>query len=185
MKNPVSEGVRMYRLEHQLTQKQLAELAAIPRASIANIESREGNPSIAAVVKVARALGVTLEDLLKVPAKKSVTKVTKDEMQVVRLEEGNYVGRLLTPLNAPYILINDVMLLPGCHSTGRPHPAGSHEFFYCLEGAAKMFIDQEEMVIDCGDLIFFPGNLPHIYCNTGMKPVHAISVVVMDPTSCV
>src|SRR6187431_2652103 len=50
-----------------LTQDGLAKAAAVPRSTIANLESGEGNPSLAVLVKVAGALGVPIDELLASP----------------------------------------------------------------------------------------------------------------------
>jgi len=42
----------------------LAKAAELPRSTIANLESGEGNPSLAVLVKVARALAVPIDELL-------------------------------------------------------------------------------------------------------------------------
>ncbi|HEY8017794.1 MAG TPA: helix-turn-helix transcriptional regulator, partial [Dongiaceae bacterium] len=50
-----------------LTQEALAKAAELPRSTIANLESGEGNPSLAVLVKVARALAVPIDELLAGP----------------------------------------------------------------------------------------------------------------------
>ena len=50
-----------------LTQDGLAKAAAVPRSTIANLESGDGNPSLAVLVKVAGALGVPIDELLASP----------------------------------------------------------------------------------------------------------------------
>src|SRR5262245_59731418 len=50
-----------------LTQDTLAKAAGVPRSTIANLESGEGNPSLAVLVKVAGALGVPIDELLASP----------------------------------------------------------------------------------------------------------------------
>ena len=49
------------------TQDALAKAASVPRSTIANLESGEGNPSLAVLVKVASALGVPIDELLASP----------------------------------------------------------------------------------------------------------------------
>src|SRR5438477_8188995 len=49
------------------TQDALAKAAGVPRSTIANLESGEGNPSLAVLVKVAGALGVPIDELLGSP----------------------------------------------------------------------------------------------------------------------
>jgi DNA-binding XRE family transcriptional regulator len=50
-----------------LTQDALARAAAVPRSTIANLESGAGNPSLVVLVKVAHALGVPIDELLASP----------------------------------------------------------------------------------------------------------------------
>ena len=53
-----------------LTQEMLAKAAGVPRSTIANLESGEGNPSLTVLVKVANALGVPIDELLGAPRAK-------------------------------------------------------------------------------------------------------------------
>src|ERR1043166_4730546 len=50
-----------------LTQETLAKAAGVPRSTVANLESGEGNPSLAVLVKVAGALGAPIDELLAAP----------------------------------------------------------------------------------------------------------------------
>src|SRR3954467_2088631 len=52
------------------TQDALAKAAGVPRSTIANLESGEGNPSLAVLVKVANALGAPIDELLAPPRAK-------------------------------------------------------------------------------------------------------------------
>src|SRR4051794_5970554 len=47
-----------------LTQDMLAKHTSVPRSTIANLESGEGNPSLLVLVKVAAALSVPIDELL-------------------------------------------------------------------------------------------------------------------------
>ena len=62
--------LRAQRLAAGLTQEALAKVAGVPRSTIANLESGQGNPSLAVLVKVANALGVPIDELLASPRAK-------------------------------------------------------------------------------------------------------------------
>src|SRR5437667_5469984 len=64
-----------------LTQAALARSAGLPRSTIANLESGDGNPSLAVLVKVAARLGVPIDELLASPRAK-VRKWTSEELPV-------------------------------------------------------------------------------------------------------
>src|SRR5262249_237386 len=59
------------RQARSLTQAALAKAAGLPRSTIANLESGEGNPSLQVLTKVARSLGVPLDELLAGPRAKT------------------------------------------------------------------------------------------------------------------
>src|SRR4051794_2102417 len=60
----LARNLESLRHTRSLTQDALAKQAAVPRSTIANLESGEGNPSLAVLVKVAAALGVPIDELL-------------------------------------------------------------------------------------------------------------------------
>jgi DNA-binding XRE family transcriptional regulator len=178
MKNPISEGIKRLRSQHKLTQTKLAELADIPRATLANMESEQSNPSISLVVKVAQALGVSVDDLISRQSA-HVTEVSRKDMPVNRLDNGKFSSTCTSPISTQNLHINDISMMPECYSKGVPHPEGSHELFLCLEGTAMVEIQGEKFVVEAGNLIYFQGHLPHCYGNDSLKPVHAIAVVYM------
>jgi len=182
MTNPVCDGIRRLRIQHNLTQTELAGMADLPRATLANMERPSSNPSISAVVKVASALGVTVEDLVDRKKSGIVTEIKRQDMHTYRQDDGKFVSTRLSPINAPFIQINDINMLPDCFTRGKPHPEGAHEFFFCLEGTALLEIQNERYEVEAGDMVYFPGNLPHNYGNAGLKPVQAVSVVFITST---
>lgn len=179
MSNPISEGIKSLRSQHKLTQTKLAELAGIPRATIANMESEQSNPSITLVVKVAQALGVSVDDLI---SKQSthVTKVSRKDMAVTKLDNGNFSSTRTSPINTQNLHINDITMLPNCFTKGVPHPEGSHELFLCLAGTATVEVQGEQFTVEQGDLIYFHGHLPHCYGNKSESEVRAVAVVFMS-----
>ena len=179
MENPVNENIKHLRAQHKLTQTELANLAGIPRATLANMESTTSNPSISVVVKVAQALGVSVDDLISKRTSINATKVDRKDMPVSQLDNGKFVSTKTTPISSPNLQINDVSMMSGCYTKGVPHPEGSHEFFLCLDGTATVEVQGEKFEVEAGNLIYFHGHLPHCYGNDGLKPVHAVVVVYM------
>ena len=62
----ISKNIKKYRKERSLSQDKLARLADVAHATIIKIESGGiQSPTIDTVQKIAKALGVGLEDLMK------------------------------------------------------------------------------------------------------------------------
>lgn len=56
--------IREIRQERGLTQDQLAELSRVPRICISRYESGKYYPSLSNAMKLAKVLGVSVEDLI-------------------------------------------------------------------------------------------------------------------------
>lgn len=179
MSNPISDGIKKLRSQHKLTQTKLADMAGIPRATLANMENEQSNPSISLVVKVAQALGVSVDDLISRQSA-HVTEVFRKDMTVNQLDEGRFSSTRTSPISTQNLVINDIIMKPHCHSKGVPHPEGSHELFLCIEGHACVEVQGEEYLVEPGNLIYFHGHLPHCYANNGNETVRAVAVVFMS-----
>src|SRR2546423_1756998 len=82
-----------------LTQQAVARAAGVPRSTIANLESGEGNPSLAVLTKVARALASPIDELLASPRAK-VRRWAASEIAVQRKGQ-NVLIRPLVPEPVP------------------------------------------------------------------------------------
>jgi transcriptional regulator with XRE-family HTH domain len=160
-----------------LTQEGLAKAAAVPRSTVANLESGDGNPSLAVLVKVARALGVPIDELLASP-RAMVRRWPADEV-AVRTKGRGVAIRALVPEPVPDEMMDVMDFQPGAVMGGTPHLPGTREFFTCLDGRVNLMVAGERYELAAGDVLAFPGNLPHSYQNAdALEPARGISVVV-------
>jgi len=174
----LAENLKQQRKRANLTQAELAEAAGLPRATVANLEQVGANPSVSTIVAVAKALGISIDELLAPPPEHRYYKVLPDDMQEYRAEGGAYVSRLLSPISSKGVQIHHLTMQPGCRSIGRPHPLGAQEFFSTQQGVAVLHIEDERVEVPSGSLVQFPGHRRHIYENPGKIVCVAISTVV-------
>ncbi|MFQ6021010.1 MAG: helix-turn-helix transcriptional regulator [Candidatus Aenigmatarchaeota archaeon] len=57
--------IRIYRVMHDLTQKQLAKRVGVTRQTINAIEKGKINPSLELAMKIARVFDIKIEELFK------------------------------------------------------------------------------------------------------------------------
>ena len=162
----------------KLTQEALAKSASVPRSTIANLESGGGNPSLAVLLKVAGALGVSIDELLASPRAK-VRKWAAGDLASRNRGRGVTI-RALVPEPVPEEMLELMELAPGAAMGGTPHLPGTREFFSCLEGRVTIFVAGDRYDVDAGEVLAFPGNVPHSYRNPdkGSRAMGA-SVVVL------
>ena len=164
-----------------LTQDALARAARVPRSTIANLESGAGNPSLTVLLKVAGALEVPLEELLASPR----AKVRKwSDAEVSSMVRGRDVRiRPLVPEPVPGELLIVMELPAGASLRGTPHLPGTREYFTCLQGTVSISVAGERYELATGEVLAFPGNLPHHYRNADeRREALGVSVVVLAKT---
>jgi XRE family transcriptional regulator, regulator of sulfur utilization len=160
-----------------LTQDMLARHAAVPRSTIANLESGEGNPSLSVLVKVAAALGVPIDELLASP--RAMVRRWKSGEVALQSKGRGLTIRPLVPEPVPDSQMEVMDFAPGAVMGGTPHLPGTREFFTCLEGRVNIMVAGERYDLNTGDVLAFPGNLPHSYQNAdGVATARGVSVVI-------
>ena len=61
----LGENIRRIRLAKDMTQGDLCRKLAVDRAYMSNVESGKKNPTLSTITNIAKALGVSLDELLK------------------------------------------------------------------------------------------------------------------------
>lgn len=67
-KERIASGIRAERARARLSQAELAERAGLNQVSIANYEREASCPSLENAIRIAEALGCTVNDLVSLPA---------------------------------------------------------------------------------------------------------------------
>ena len=160
-----------------LTQDTLAKAAKLPRSTIANLESGEGNPSLVVLVKVAQALGVPIDELLASP--RALVRHWPASELASRAKGRGVTIRELVPEPVPDEMMEVMDFAPGALMGGTPHLPGTREFFTCLDGRVNLMVAGARHALETGDVLAFPGNLPHSYQNAdATEKARGVSVVV-------
>ena len=160
-----------------LTQEALARSAKVPRSTVAGLESGTGNPSLVVLVKVAQALGVPIDELLASP-RALVRRWPAGEL-ASRSKGRGVTIRDLVPEPVPDEMMEVLDFAPGAVMAGTPHLPGTREFFTCLDGSVNIMVAGDRHALATGDVLAFPGNLPHSYQNADpLAPARGVSVVV-------
>ncbi len=174
----LARNLTSLRHARRLTQDALAASAGVPRSTIANLESGDANPSLAVLVKVAGALGVPIDELLASPRAK-VRRWSAEDVGVHHRGRG-ISERPLVPEPVPDQMCTLMDFAPGAVMGGTPHLPGTREFFTCLQGRVNLFVTGDRYELSTGDVLAFPGNLPHSYQNPDAEaPARGVSLVIL------
>ncbi len=160
-----------------MTQQELADLADIPRATLATIEKDDANPSLAAVYKISVALDSSIDDLLE-QQQNRIKSIPRDAMRHIESGDGNYRATTISPLSSPEMLQQIFTLEAESIFPGKPHPPGSEEYLHILEGEVILQVADEETHLKPGDSAHFRGNIKHSYSNPGERAARGVVTIL-------
>ena len=157
------------------TQQKLAQLAGVPRPTVANLESGSANPTLSVLLRIAAALQVSLAEL-GAPARASARLYRADELTVRK--RGKVVVRQLLPDTIPGLTVERMSFQPGGQMTGIPHRPGTREYLTCERGSVRLTASGESYELGPGDVVVFRGDQRHGYANQEDGTTIAYSVVM-------
>src|SRR5215831_1302343 len=124
----LGRNIRQLREARGLTQQQMSKLADVPRATWANLESGEANPTLAVLHRVASAFQVTLEELVATP-RSGIAFYPRGTLP--EKQRGAAKLQKLLPDAIPGMEMDRMELPPRTTFTGVPHTPGTREYLTC------------------------------------------------------
>ncbi|MFC7466910.1 helix-turn-helix domain-containing protein [Actinomadura keratinilytica] len=138
----LARNVRHWRAERGFTLDALATRSGVSRGMLIQIEQARTNPSIATVVKIGDALGVSVTSLLDYERGPRVRVVAPEATATVWDTTGGSHGRLLAGAEAPGPLeLWEWRLMPGEGNSSDPHPQGTWEILHVTVGTLTLTVD--------------------------------------------
>jgi len=174
----LGRNLRHLREARGFTQARMAQVAGIPRATWAHLESGEGNPTLAVLQRVANALSVTFEELV---ARPRATTRHYPRALLPEKHRGAAMVRKLLPDPIPGMELDRMELAPRARLTGVPHTPGTREYLTCEKGRFQLVVAGSQFTLEPGDVVVFQGDQKHSYVNPGTTPAIGYSVVVLAP----
>ena len=174
----LARNLRLLREARSQTQQQLARLSGVPRPTVANLESGSANPTLSVLVRVAAALGVSIEELIGPP--RSSVRFFPAASVPVEVKHGVTV-RQVVPDAIPGVAAERMALPPGSVMRGTPHTPGTREYLTCERGEVRLAAGGETWTLTPGDVMVFRGDQPHSYANRTDDAAVAFSIVLLTP----
>lgn len=177
---PIGVNVHKERRRQQLSLDALAARSGVSKAMLSQIESGKVNPTLATMWKIAHALGVDFELLLKgeggrarkfeVNRAENVTSFTTDD--------SGAVFKVLSPIGmAEELEFYLVTLEAGCLHSSQPHTEGTEEFITVLSGEVRISAGKNSADLHKGDFIHFQCDVEHTIENTSKVRAEVYMIV--------
>ncbi len=148
---------------------------------VVNVEQGASNASIATLLRLSTALGISLASLVDVADGVALSVRRKGEHHVLWEGEHGGQGLLVASTDAPDVVeLWDWTLGPHDVYASEQHSAGTRELLHVLAGSVTLTVADESVTLGSGDGVWFAGDQPHTYANGGKRAAR-FSLSVYQP----
>lgn len=163
LRTRIARTLRRERETAGLSVSELARRAGISKATVSQLESGAGNPSVETLWALGVALGVPFAVLVDQQAN-TPTLIRADDLTGVPSAAAAYSATLLSA--SPPGARRDIYLIqaePGDARRSDPHHPGTIEHVILMAGQARIGPAGEPVLLNPGDYLTYPGDAPHIF----------------------
>ncbi|WCJ59671.1 XRE family transcriptional regulator [Fontisphaera persica] len=172
--------VRQLRAARGWSLDALAQASGVSRSMLSQIEREKANPTLAVTLRIARAFGMSLGDLLESPEISSSVAVIRADDRAYHYRSDKLCRlRTLSPLNLEKdVEFYELVLQPGGALRSAPHFEGTREFLTVVRGEVRAESGRDAEVLRPGDSASYRADVPHAIVNTGRAEAQMYLVVV-------
>ena len=147
---------------------------------LSEIEREQANPTLAVTMRIARAFGMSLGELLEMPAASSSVTVVRAADKAFHYKSDKFVRiRTLSPLSLEKdVELYEVRLKPGGALRSSPHFEGTREFLTVQQGQVCVESGADSEVLASGDSASYRADVPHAIINQGKGEAVVLLVVI-------
>lgn len=160
----IGDNVKRQRLEQKMSLDNLAAASGVSKAMLSQIESSKVNPTIATMWKIAHALKVDFNLLLKGKGDK-VRKFTinrHEDLTTLDAEEEGVHINVLSPITmAEDLELYILTFQPGSILKSSPHYPDTEEFLTVLDGQVEVTAGRNATVLNKGDVLIYQCDIDH------------------------
>lgn len=171
--------VRTIRQRRGLTLDQLAGLTELSKGHLSRFERDEKSLSVAALMRLAQALGTSVSVLLGESLDQEAIRLVRVEdrrTSVVPVDEGDYRFALLSRSGQPGVEVFTIELTAGAGIDGTSSHGGQ-EGLFVVSGDVDVGVADRTFALHAGDYLEFPGHLKH---STQSRSPRATILVIVD-----
>jgi transcriptional regulator with XRE-family HTH domain len=172
--------VKQLRADRDWSLEALANASGVSRSMLSQIERELANPTLAVTLRIARAFGMELGELLQSPsASRKVVVIRADDRAFHYRSDKDIRIRTLSPLHLEKdVEVYEVQLQSGGALRSAPHFEGTREFLSVVRGRIQIESAGDTEELNPGDSASYRADVPHAIANTGRAEAVVFLVVI-------
>ena len=160
--------------------EELASASGVSRSMLSEIERERANPTLSVTYRIARAFGLSLQDLIESADSASSIQTIRanDRAQIFHSDKRCQI-RTLSPLNLEKdVEFYELRLPVGEELRSQPHVDGTREFLTVEEGVVNLQSGASRETLGKGDSATYRADVAHSISNSGKREAILFLVVI-------
>lgn len=170
----LGDRIRKRRKELKLTLDSISQRSGLSIGFLSLVERDRASPSLSALVNIAQALDISIDNLVSIPGGQGHV-IKKKDRQYFSVQDSNIRYARLSD-SFPEQLLNavEITLPPGYHSEHLSHDG--EEFIHVISGELLQRLEGETHHLKAGDSAHFQSSMKHSWSNPGTMDTRLIWV---------
>jgi transcriptional regulator with XRE-family HTH domain len=182
-------GVRFgARLRHarEASRLSLGEAAArsgVTKSFLSRVERDMTSPSVASLVGICEAVGLSIADLFKAPQTTLIRRADRPALTDLP-KAAEVVDTLITPTNERYVTVLESVVAPGGSGGSALYTMPSEcEVCFILQGVVEVQVEDRTFTLEEGDALTFGADVPHSWraVSDGARILWILAPALPDP----
>lgn len=172
--------VKKLRADRGWSLEELAATSGVSRSMLSEIERERANPTLSVTYRIARAFGLSLQDLIEsADSASSIQTIRATERAQIFRKDKQCQIRTLSPLNLEKdVEFYELRLPPAGALRSQPHVDGTREFLTVEEGNVELQSGNSNETLGKGDSATYRADVAHTIVNTGKREAVLFLVVI-------
>ncbi|MDD3119580.1 MAG: XRE family transcriptional regulator [Victivallales bacterium] len=176
----IGANVRKERKKQHLSLDELSRKSGVSKAMLSQIEAEKANPTIATAWKIAHALGLDFNAMLK-GQEENVRKFEinrKDDIKTLDSDQQGVTINVLSPISlAEDLELYILTFQPGAKLSSHAHYTGTEEYLTVLQGRVRVGAGKNSTSLGTGDVLIYQCDIDHLIENIGEEEARVHLVV--------
>ena len=177
----LGKTIQRLRKAYNLSLGELSEQSGVAKSIISQIERNETNPTLSTVVRLSRALDITVDEVLRGQQQSLfIEHQSKSGIPILESQDGLCRLAIVGPLSlVDMFQWYDFHAQPQGVLESSPHPPGTVEHLYVIIGELEVTTGLETKAARTGEALRYRADVPHKIVNVGQGSAHAVMVLAL------
>lgn len=174
----IGKNILNERKNRKMSLDDLARRSGVSKSMLSQIEQDKTNPTIITAWKIARALDMTIEELMESSGSSMIEVIRCNDAPVIYSEDKLCQIRINSPMHMTDSLeLYHMTFKAGGKNISKPHYTSAEEFLTVIEGSIRVTSGDCVTILQKGDTARYMADVDHAIENVGGDTSEAYLVV--------